>query len=116
MIASLRRRTAAAISGRGARALAGWLTAAFLVLACHPRTKGEASPDANQSIEECDAYVAAYQHCIGTLGTESVARARGEQARAGLAAQLRTAQSEPARAALKTQCAANLSHLKATCH
>jgi hypothetical protein len=64
-------------------------------------------------IEECEAFVASYQSCLGSLGPADIAQARAEQTRAGLAAQ--ATRGPEARAALREKCVANLSRLRTTC-
>jgi hypothetical protein len=92
--------------------LAACLTTAVLgACASHAATTG--SQDTAGPIEECEAFLKGYEHCLDSLGPTKIAQARVEQARAGLAAQV--GHGEAARAALQKQCADNLSQLKATC-
>lgn len=67
----------------------------------------------NESIQECDAYLTAYEHCLNSLGPAQIAQARVEQTRAGFATQ--AARGEAARAALRKQCVGNLAQIKTTC-
>ena len=101
-------------STRRTLVLVGLLLGALL-LGCGSRAKrSDGDVDANQPIAECDAFVAAYAHCLSTLGPEGIAQVRAEQTRAGLLAQTEHADAA-ARTALRKQYAANLSQLKATC-
>jgi hypothetical protein len=86
-----------------------------LLLGCGSHAKGDRAEETNPPIEECDQFVAAYEHCLATLGPDRIAKARAEQTRAGLATQLQAAHGEAARTALRTQCATNLTQLRATC-
>lgn len=102
-------------SSRQTLALAGLLLGVLLLLGCGSRANG-GDGETNPPIEECDAFVAAYAHCLGTLGPERIAQARVQQTRTGLATQVQSAHGDAARTALRKQCADNLSQLKATCH
>jgi hypothetical protein len=99
-------------SERRASAVTGLLLGAVVVLGCGSRAKGDRS-EAKEPIAECDAFLAAYDHCLGSLGPDRIAKARVEQTRAGLVAQ--ASHGDAARAALRKQCTDNLSQLKATC-
>jgi hypothetical protein len=92
--------------------LRAWLAALSLALvpACgsHPKATGE---EADESIQECDAFLASYQHCLETLGPVETARARVAQTRTGFDA----THGHAARTALRKSCADNLSRLKTTC-
>ncbi len=104
-----RRPTAA--SRRFFLALAG--IGVLSLLGCGSHAKGDSAEAANEPIAECEAFAAAYEHCLGTLGPDRIAKARAEQTRAGLLTQAR--QGEAARAVLRTQCSANLAQINATC-
>ena len=98
------------------RARFGFFAASALSLlaACGSRSAPSGS-NAAEPIPECDAFVAAYAHCLGTLGPERIAQARAEQTRSGLVVQTQAAHGDAARAELRKQCEANLSQLTATC-
>jgi hypothetical protein len=87
------------------------LIGAFVV-ACGSHASNDGR-ETSAPIEECDAFLTAYEHCLDSLGPANVARARVEQTRAGLAAQV--GNGPAARSALRKQCADNLSQIKATC-
>jgi len=92
------------------------VAAAFAVLALLPACSSSHSTKespADEPIEECDAFLGAYEHCLDSLGPASIAQARVEQTRAGFVAQ--AGHGEAARAALRQKCADNLSQLKTTC-
>ena len=67
------------------------------------------APDA--PIDECDAFLASYEHCLASLGPADVARARVAQTRASFVA----TRDKAARAALRQKCISNLAQLKTTC-
>jgi hypothetical protein len=97
---------------RFALATAGLLLA--VLSACGSHAKKDAQDDT--PIEECTAFVAAYEHCIATLAPANIAQARADQARAGIAGEIAAAQGETAREALRRRCSDNRTNLQATCH
>ncbi len=83
-------------------------------IACGGHTGGTgAAAENDETPAECEAFAAAYEHCLGTLGPEQIAKARVEQTRASFVAQ--ASRGEAARAALRAQCSANLAQIKSTC-
>jgi hypothetical protein len=84
-----------------------------LLVACSSRqTTGEAEAT-SEPIRECDSYLAAFEHCLNSLGHERVTQARVEQRRAAFAAQ--AALGGSAREALRKQCTAGLSQVATMC-
>jgi hypothetical protein len=106
--------SAAALRRGTALGLGGFLLVVLLG-ACGGHAKSKGSPETTGPIEECDAYVAEYAHCLGNLGPERIASARAEKTRVALAAQITEAEGAPARAAIRQKCVTNLSRLTATC-
>jgi hypothetical protein len=100
------------LSARRIPAVTAILLGAVVVLGCGSRATGD-RPEVEQPISECEAFLAAYDHCLGSLGPDRIAKARVEQTRAGLVAQ--ASHGEGARTELRKRCADNLSQLKATC-
>jgi hypothetical protein len=83
-----------------------------LLVACSSgHTAGGEAP--SEPIRECDSYLAAYEHCLNSLGHERVTEARVEQRRAAFAAQ--AALGGSARQALRKQCTDGLSQIKTMC-
>jgi len=99
-------------SGRRNLTLAGCLLGAVF-LGCGAHRAGDDAQESNVPIEECDAFVAAYSRCLGTLGPDRIARERAEQTRSGILAQ--ASRGEAARAAVRKQCVDNLSRLNTSC-
>jgi hypothetical protein len=87
-----------------------------LLFGCSGRHATKDDAESTEPIQECNAFLSAYEQCLETLGPARIAQARVEQTRAGLVAQVQTAHGDTARAALRKQCTDNLSQLKATCH
>lgn|SRR5487761_2013238 len=82
----------------------------LLVSACSGRHAADVA-QVDEPIDECEAFLASYAHCLGTLGPAAVAQARVEQTRAAFAATHGVAP----RAALRQKCVDNLTQLKTTC-
>jgi hypothetical protein len=102
----------ASLSARRALAVTGLSLVALVVVGCGSHAKGDRS-EPEEPITECEAFLAAYDHCLGSLGPDRIAKARVEQTRAGLVAQ--ASRGDAARAELRKKCTDNLSQLKATC-
>ena len=101
------------VSGRRRRvlALAGLLLVAlFLGCGSHAAPSGS---NAAEPIPECDAFLTAYGHCLGSLGPTWVADARVAQTRTAFATQ--AGQGQAAGQALRKQCVERLSQIKTTC-
>ena len=98
---------------RRRRAASSLLACCVLFLAtaaCTSPSTGEQS-DPDEPISECETFLASYEHCLSGLGPPSIAHARIEQTRAGFAA----IHGKGPRAALRKECAENLTQLKSTC-
>ena len=87
--------------------------ACVFIAGCEGRTtSADQTPAA--PLRECDAFVAAYQECLRSLGPADLAAARASQTRESL--QARIDQSDAVgREALRRECVANHSQLQATC-
>jgi hypothetical protein len=103
--------TGAARPSRRTRAIAVAILTAGLA-ACSARSGGGSS-SSDAPIEECEAFLTAYEQCLGSLGTPQVAHARAEQTRSSLVAQAE--RGDAARGEVRRKCVANLSQLQTTC-
>jgi hypothetical protein len=84
-----------------------------LVTGCGNHRSSDAQRTA-RNIPECDAFVEAYEQCVGALGPPKLTAARIEQTRAGISAQI-AASTDESLPVIRAQCVQNLSQLKATC-
>jgi hypothetical protein len=89
-----------------------WLAASAAV-ACRSHAETGDSQEPARLAPECDAFLSAYGRCLDVLGPEAIAKARVDQARAGLLGQV--GHDEVSHAALGKQCAVNLSQVRGTC-
>jgi hypothetical protein len=80
--------------------------------ACSARS-GVESSSSDAPIKECEAFLTAYEQCLGTLGSAQVARTRAQQTRSSLAAEAE--RGDLARGEVRRRCVANLSQLETTC-
>ncbi len=89
------------------------LLGAAAAMACGSHAAPGDSNAADQPIPECEAFLTAYEHCLGSLGPAWIAEARVEQTRAAFATQV--AQGPAAGQVLRKQCVERLSQIKTTC-
>jgi hypothetical protein len=78
--------------------------------ACSSKPRHDTEPSVGVP-SECDAFVSAYEACLGSSGPAPIAHARADQTRAALADE---AQRSPADT-LASKCRANLQRLTASC-
>ena len=88
------------------------LIALPIVVACGSH-RGDGAHPQDEPIEECEAFLASYEHCLASLGPARIAQARVEQTRSAFRAQ--AAAGDTARSNLRQKCVANLADLKTTC-
>jgi hypothetical protein len=100
-------------SGSSHRRLAAAFLGAAVLAACGNHATTVGSQAADEPIPECEQFLAAYEHCLDSLGPVWIAQARIEKTRAAFATE--AAQGAAAGQALRTQCIAQLSQLRTTC-
>lgn len=81
--------------------------------ACSDHAASSGSNAADEPIPECEAFLSAYEHCLGSLGPTWIAKARVEQTRAAFVT--KATQGPGAGQALRKQCVERLSQIKTTC-